>query len=78
MRRYGRRDPMDRFFNIFPYMYIFIVMFAIVLTWFFIQFAAIGYINYSVITDPKGSARFIGEITSEAVKPVINTIEENQ
>lgn len=76
MRRYNRRDPLDRFFNIFPH--IFAGMFAVALVMIVIWYTVIGYVVYNVISDPKGSAHFIGEIVSETVKPVIQDIEENQ
>jgi len=73
---YGRRDPMDRFFSIFPY--IFMVVFALVAITVIVQFTIIGVMGYNFLTDPEGSAKYMGEIAGEAIRPVINVIEENR
>lgn len=71
-----RRNPRDRFFNIFPY--IFIGAFALIATGVIVQFAVIGTLGYHVLMDPEGSAKYIGEITGEANHHIVHAMEENQ
>ena len=77
MRRNSRfsnrqQDPMDKFFNIFPY--IFGAIFTLVLTMILVQFAVIGYVGYQVVTDPDGTATAIGQTLGEIVRPVADAV----
>ncbi len=72
--RFGNRqqDPMDKIFNIFPY--IFGAIFALVLTIILVQFAVIGYVGYQVVADPDGTATAIGQTLGEIVRPVADAV----
>jgi hypothetical protein len=73
MNRFGQRNGMDWFFDrVFPKL--FIGIFAVALTAILVQFAIVGFIGYKVITDPMGSANFIGTVAGEALKPVANAV----
>ncbi len=65
---------MDWFFDrVFPKL--FIGIFAVALTVILVQFAIVGFVGYKVITDPMGSANFIGTVAGEALKPVANAVK---
>jgi hypothetical protein len=68
------RDGMGWFFDrVFPKL--FIGLFAVALTVILFQFAVIGVAGYHVLTDPEGTANFVGTIVGEAVRPVADAIK---
>ena len=68
------KNNMDKFFDkVFPKL--FIAIFAIVFVGVVAQFAVIGYAGYKVVTDPEGTAKFIGTVAGEAVAPVADAIK---
>lgn len=73
--RFGqRRDGMEWFFDrVFPKL--FIGIFVIVIAVFVIQFVIIGTAGYHLITDPEGTANFVGTIAGEALRPVADAIK---
>jgi hypothetical protein len=75
MNRFGRNDSMDVIFKLFPW--IFGIVFVITLTVMVVQFAVVGYVGYKVLTDPEGSAQFIGTIAGEAIRPVADAVRGN-
>ncbi len=75
MNRFGRKDPMDVIFKFFPW--IFGIVLVITLTVMVVQFAVVGYMGYKVLTDPEGSAQFIGTIAGEAIRPVADAVRGN-
>lgn len=74
MRKFGQqRMGMDWFFDrVFPKL--FIGVFLIVITVFLVQFAIIGYAGYHLITDPTGTANFVGTVAGEALRPVADAV----
>lgn len=70
---FNRRDPMDTFFKFFPY--IFITAFGIIAVVVIVQFAAVGFIAYKVVTDPHGTSNFVGTVAGEAIRPITDAIK---
>lgn len=68
----NRRDPMDRIFDFFPY--IFAGVFVLVMTIIIAQFAVVGYVGYQVISDPDAAATAIGNTLGEIVRPVADAV----
>jgi len=74
MRNFGhRKDGMDWFFDrVFPKL--FMTIFAIAFIAILVQFAVIGYAGYKLVTDPSGTANFVGTIAGEAIRPVADAV----
>lgn len=71
-----RRNTTDWFFDfIFPKL--FIGIFVIVLTTIIAQFALIGWGAYQFISNPEGTANYIGTIAGEALRPVADAVRGN-
>ena len=65
---------MDNFFEkVFPKL--FIAIFAIAFISILVQFAVVGYAGYKLVTDPEGTANFVGTIAGEAIRPVADAIK---
>jgi hypothetical protein len=74
-RNLRQSNGLDWFFDrVFPKL--FIGIFALVATVILVQFAVIGYAGYKLLTDPHGTANFIGTVAGEAIKPVADAIKE--
>lgn len=73
--RYIRKQSgMDWFFDrVFPKLFVGIFVFAATVILF--QFAVIGYAGYKLLTDPHGTANFIGTVAGEAIAPVADAIK---
>jgi TRAP-type C4-dicarboxylate transport system permease small subunit len=64
---------MDWFFDkVFPKL--FIGIFLVILSVILVQFAFIGWAGYQFVTNPEGSANFVGTIIGEAVRPVADAV----
>ena len=50
-------------------------IFVFVITMVVVQFAIVGWAGYHVLTDPEGTANFVGTIVGEAVRPVADAIK---
>lgn len=70
--RFNRKSDFDRNFNLMGRL--FWVMFAVVLTLIVGQFALMGWAGYQLVTDPEGTANFVGTIVGEAVRPVADAV----
>lgn len=69
-----RQDTMSWFFDrVFPKL--FIGIFVIVILLFLAQVAIIGWAGYHVISDPEGSARAVGAVAAEVIKPVADAVK---
>jgi len=53
---------------------LFIAIFVLVFTVIIVQFAVIGYVGYQVVSDPEGSASFVGKLLGEVVDPVADAV----
>lgn len=64
---------MDWFFDkVFPKL--FIAIFAVAFIGILAQFAVVGYAGYKLVTDPAGTANFVGTIAGEALRPVADAV----
>ena len=72
--RFNRSSGMDWFFDK-VFFKLFIAVFAIAFIGVIVQFAVIGYVGYQVITDPMGSANFVGTVAGEVLKPVAEAVK---
>lgn len=70
--RFNRKSDFDRNFNLMGRL--FWVFFAVVLTLVVGQFALMGWAGYQLVTDPEGTANFVGTIVGEAVRPVADAV----
>ena len=70
--RFNRQSDFDRKFNLMGR--VFWVMFAVVAMLIFGQFALMGWAGYQLVTDPEGTANFVGTIVGEAVRPVADAV----
>lgn len=70
--RFNRQSNFDRNFNLMGRL--FWVFFAVVLTLIVGQFALMGWAGYQLVTDPEGTANFVGTIVGEAVRPVADAV----
>lgn len=70
--RFNRQSDFDRKFNLMGRL--FWVFFAVVLTLIVGQFALMGWAGYQLVTDPEGTANFVGTIVGEAVRPVADAV----
>ena len=50
-------------------------VFVFVITMVVVQFAIVGWAGYHVLTDPEGTANFVGTIAGEAIRPVAEAIK---
>jgi len=49
--------------------------FVFTLGFIIVQFAVIGWAGYHAVTDPEGTATFIGTIVGDAVRPVAEAVK---
>jgi hypothetical protein len=72
----GRYRTQDRnwMFRFFPWF--FGIVFVIAVVGVLIQFAVIGWAGYHAVTDPEGTANFVGNIVGDVVRPVAEAIRE--
>lgn len=69
----NRQNPMDRFFDqVFPKLFIGVFVFVVLM--FLVQIVIIGWAGYQVISDPEGSARAVGTVAAEVIKPVADAV----
>jgi hypothetical protein len=71
--RFNRQSNFDRNFNLMGRL--FWVMFAVAAMLIVGQFALMGWAGYQLVTDPEGTANFVGTIVGEAVRPVADAIK---
>lgn len=68
-----RKDTTSWFFDrVFPKL--FIGIFVVVILLFLVQVVIIGWAGYQVISDPEGSARAVGAVAAEVIKPVADAV----
>ena len=72
-KRPVQKDPMDFIFDMFPY--IFGAIMVLLILGAIVQFAVIGFVGYQVVTDPEGSASFVGNVAAKAIHPVIEQFD---
>ena len=67
------RQRQSRLFTIVPW----IIGIGIVLTFTIViaQFAFMGWAGYHLVSDPEGTANFVGSVVGEAVRPVADAIK---
>jgi hypothetical protein len=71
-RRNNRMSDFDRNFNLVRN--VFWVFFSVAIIFIAIQFMLIGWAGYQLVTDPEGTANFVGTIIGEAVRPVADAV----
>jgi len=72
-----RQDTMSWFFDrVFPKLFIGMFVFAALII--LIQVAIIGFAGYKIVSDPEGTAKTVGTIAAEAIKPVVDAVKEEK
>jgi hypothetical protein len=71
-RNFNRQSG-DWLFRVVPW--VIGIGFVVTITVVLIQFAIVGWAGYHVLTDPEGTANFVGTIAGEAIRPVAEAIK---
>jgi hypothetical protein len=71
-RRSFNNQSGDWMFKVVPW--VIGIGFVVTITIVMIQFAVIGWAGYHAVTDPTGTANFIGTIVGDAVRPVADAV----
>jgi hypothetical protein len=76
MRTYNRNfnNNFDRNFKRMTV--VFWVFFAVAAVFIFTIWSVMGYAAYQVVSDPQGTASFLGNIAADAIRPVAEVIKE--